>query len=243
MTPPLEESPQRLLASDVTAFERRVLEGALAKGPSPAASARMARALGVTVTSVGMAAAAKPLAAEALTSKATAATGTTVVWPWVSAGVVGLILAGAVVGSRAGRSQRESLAPSSSVTAPPSAAGPAIPAPPVVAVPPVRSAVPAQVGRTATAVGDLSDQVGFIDSAREAMTTGENRRALEILRRYQRRYPAGTFRPEALALEIEVLMKVGQQSEARALATRFLARPGGGLLARRVAEVAGLTEP
>ena len=91
--------------------------------------------------------------------------------------------------------------------------------------------------------GDLRDQVAFIDSARTAMSAGSSRRALETLRRYLDRYPAGSFRPEAVALEVEALMKLGREADARALAERFVAEHRGSLLARRVADVAGLTTP
>ena len=50
--------PERLLESDATDFERRVLDAALQKQPSSAASARMAKALGVTAATVGTATAA-----------------------------------------------------------------------------------------------------------------------------------------------------------------------------------------
>ena len=96
MSRPPADSPERLLASDATDFERRVLQAALRNGPSPAASARMARALGVTATAMGVAAATK----SAVAAKATVAAGTTTVWPWVSVGVLGLVVAGAVVGTR-----------------------------------------------------------------------------------------------------------------------------------------------
>ena len=100
MSRPPSDIPERLLTGDATDFERRVIDAALEKRPSAAASARMAKALGVTVTSIGTAAAAKALAADAAASKATAAAGASAVWPWVSVGVIGLLVAGAVVGAR-----------------------------------------------------------------------------------------------------------------------------------------------
>ena len=75
------------------------------------------------------------------------------------------------------------------------------------------------------------------------MSAGDHRRALKILRHYADRYPAGSFRPEASALKIEALMKLGREREARALAERFVTEQRGSLMARRVAEVAGLTPP
>ena len=104
-----------------------------------------------------------------------------------------------------------------------------------------RAMVASPRSRAATG-GDLGDQVAFIDSARAAMSGGGYQRALETLRRYQDKYPTGSFRPEANALKIEALMKLGREVEARALAERFVAEHRGSLLARRVADVAGLTQ-
>ena len=108
---------------------------------------------------------------------------------------------------------------------------------------PVRAVAQSPRSRTTTTAGDLGEQVAFIDSARAAVFAGEGRRALEILRRYQDRYATGSFRPEATAIKVEALMKLGRATEARALAERFVAEHRGTLLARRVADVAGLTVP
>jgi len=248
MSRPLGEAPaafERLLASDATDLERRVLEAARDSGPSAAASARMARALGVSAAAVGTAVAAKGLAADAVAVKATAVAGTTAVWPWISIAVIGLAVAGAVVGTRAGHRAPGPQAVPPAVTAPvwlPSSPSVEDRSTGAVTEPPSRAAAPAQRRRAAPAGGDLGDQVAFIDSARAAMSAGADRRALEILRRYQDRYPTGSFRPEAVALKVEALMKLGREAEARALAERFVAEHRGSLLARRVAEVAGLAE-
>ena len=242
---PPAASTDRLLASDATAFERRVLEAARASGPSAAASARMARALGVTAAAAGTVVAAKALAADAAAVKATVAVGTTAVWPWVSVGVLGLVVAGVVVATSAGRRAPEPQASPPAVSAP-------LPLPPApraeerptgaAAERAPRAVAPTQRHRATPAGSDLGDQVAFIDSARAAMSAGADRRALEILRRYLDRYSTGSFRPEAIALEVEALMKLGRETEARALAERFVAEHRGSLLARRVAEVAGLAQ-
>jgi outer membrane protein assembly factor BamD (BamD/ComL family) len=83
----------------------------------------------------------------------------------------------------------------------------------------------------------------LLDSAREAVSAGGGRRALEILRRYQDRYPTGSFRPEATAIKIEALLKLGRETEAHAMAEQFVAEHRGSLLSRRVAEIAGLPQP
>ena len=242
--------PDRLIAGDATDFERRVLDSALEKRPSAAASARMARALGVTVTSLGTAATAKALAAGA-TSKATSAGAATMVstaLPWLAVGVLGVVSGGAVVGVRA------------RYAAAPAAASP-VPAPviaPLVAPDPVAGALdpassgtrdsnlPASPGRTirrnavVATSGDLRDEIALLDSARAALSGGDGRRALEIVRRYEGRYASGTFRPEAGAIKIEALLKLGRDAEARDLARRFVAEHHGTLLAERVAELIAL---
>src|SRR3954468_754309 len=98
---PADQS-ERLLSSNASDFERRLLEAALQKRPSPAASARMARALGVSVVAAGAATTSASLAAGAAASNATTAA-TSVTWPWISAGVLGLVVAGAVVGTQVDR--------------------------------------------------------------------------------------------------------------------------------------------
>jgi hypothetical protein len=245
MTGPLGDPPERLLAGEATDFERRVLHAALQKKPPSAASARMARALGISAVAVGGVTAAKVLAAEAVASKVTAATGTAVFWPWVSAGVLGIVIAGAVVGTRA-----RDEAPQ---TAPPIAPALVAPSAPVrEPVPPAHTAVgradtaPAAASRqnrAATPPGDLGEQIAFIDSARAAVSAGANTRALEILRNYQNKYATGSFRPEATALKVEALMKLGREAEARALAERFVSEHRGSLLAARVAQIVGLENP
>ncbi|HLK93531.1 MAG TPA: hypothetical protein VKZ18_26810 [Polyangia bacterium] len=239
--------PGRLLDGEATDFERRMLDAVMEQRPSAASSARMARALGVTVTSIGTAAASKALAANAA-AKAGAATGASAVWHWISAGVLGLAVAGAVVGARTfgrHRARPESAVTAASPTAPPAAASPEMPAPPPAveathATPP--SATPARRHRDAV-TGDLRDEIAFVDAARDALSSGAAQRALELLRRYQERYPSGSFRPEATATRIEALVKLGRETEARALARRFVAEYRGSLLGARVAEMVGIAEP
>jgi hypothetical protein len=242
MSGPHFDPPERLLASDATDFERRVLETARENRPSPASSARMARALGLTAAAVGTAVAAEAVAAEAAATKATIAAGTSTIWPWISAGVLGLVVAGAVVGTRGRHAPEPKTAPPA-VTAPVARPPSAVDEPADVVVAPAPRVAASSPRVRAAAGGDLAEQVAFIDSARTAMSGGADRRALEILRRYLDKYPAGSFRPEAIALKIEALMKLGRESEARALAERFVAEHRGSLLARRVADVVGLSKP
>ena len=86
----------------------------------------------------------------------------------------------------------------------------------------------------------MQDQIALVDAARAAVSSGAGGRALEILRLYQEKYPGGSFRPEAAALKIEALARLGRTAEARALAERFVAEHAGSPLAKRVARVTGL---
>jgi hypothetical protein len=244
MSRPPADLPERLLQSDATDFERRVLEAALDRKPSSAASSRMAKALGVSAMTIGTATA-KTVAAGAAAAKVTATAGASVVWPWVSIGVLGLAVAGAVVGVRASHEAHERPAAPPRVTASPQPEpAPQAPTPPaeVVTAPPPRAVAASPRNRAPAAAADLADQVALIDSARAAMSAGAGARALEILRRYEGKYTSGSFRPEAAAIRIEALMKLGREAEARALAERFVAEHPGSLLARRVADVVGLEE-
>ncbi|HTU63581.1 MAG TPA: hypothetical protein VMF89_34195, partial [Polyangiales bacterium] len=62
-------------------------------------------------------------------------------------------------------------------------------------------------------------------------------RALEQLRQYQSKYAVGSFGPEAKALRIEALTKLGRTAEARSLAERFVAEHRGTPLADRVSRI------
>ena len=241
--------PERLIAGEATDFERRVIESALEQRPSAAASARMARALGVTVTTLGTAATAKAIAANALSKAPSAAASTaSTIWPWLSVGVVGLVVVGAVAGLRAHRATAPSLGSPATL---PSVTAPVSPVPSPRAAPQLESRPPsltsnaqkpARAGHAVTASSELREEIAMLDTARAALSAGNGRGALDIVRRYEAKYTSGSFRPEATAIKIEALLNVGREGEARNLARRFVADQRGTLLARRVAERVGLTE-
>ncbi len=242
------DSPERLLAGDATEFERRMMDALLEKRPSAAASARMARALGVSVTSIGTAAASKALAAKAGGSTMAAGTGASAAWAWISVGVVGLVTAGAVVGGRGWHARRPEPAPVPAARIAPAAPQPADVGPLAPSASATVDRTPMVAGpvhrdRLASRSGDLADEIALIDAAREALAAGAPQRALELLRRYQTRYALGNLRPEAAATTIEALVKLGRQAEARALATRFVAQHRGTLLAARVSRLVELSNP
>ncbi len=243
--------PPRLIAGEATEFERRVIDSALERRPSAAASARMARALGVTVTTLGTAATAKALAAETASkaSSGAVASTTSTLWPWISAGVVGLAVAGAVVGLRA---HHRTSPMTGSTVLPPAVTAPAspvpVPGPGAAALLDTPSSSlasaperPIHHGRAAAPGGDVREEIAVLDTARAALSAGDAHQALNIVRRYETKYAAGSFRPEASAIKIEALLKIGREAEARDLARRFVAEQRGTFLAKRVAELAGLT--
>jgi hypothetical protein len=240
MSRPTNDTPEPLLAEGATDFERRLLDAARREKPSATDSARMAKALGLAAGAVTLAApiaAADALAAKAAAAKVAATTaGATTVWPWVSVTLVGLAVAGAVMATRPSSPVPHPAPPSASVAAP--VRSPVTVPPPEA---PVDTVVPDQRRHTAPAT-DLSGQIALLDAARAAMAAGAGRRALETLRRYDERYPGGSFRPEVAALRVEALVKLGRDAEARVLAERFVAEHPGSLLAKRVAALASLAD-
>ncbi len=80
---------------------------------------------------------------------------------------------------------------------------------------------------------DLRAEIALLDAARAAAAAGDGARALTLLRRYDATFPAGTFRPESAALQIEALARLGQTDRARALGRAFIAaHPDSPLVAR-----------
>lgn len=249
--------PERLVSGDATDFERRLLDAALENRPSAAASARVARALGVSVTSIGTAAAAKALAAKTAGGGAVGSAAT--FWPWISAVTVGLAVGGSVVAVRARHTVRPDAAPVSApplVPAPPSAAPAAPDGEGTVGEPPGRVSEPTWAPRerasttpasrrrphAATIDGGLREQIALLDGARAALAAGSPQQALEVLHVYRERFPAGSFAPEATASTVEALVKLGRGPEARALAVRFVDEHRGTLLAKRVAGLVGMPQ-
>lgn len=231
------DSPERLLEGDASDFERRVLEQAQARGPSKELTQRMATALGVGVTTL----AAPPSDAAQVQVPPAGGSTSTLTWVWLSAAVITASVAG-VVGVHASKAVR-STTPAPRVEAK-VGAQPVTPMPDVMPAPPSGStALGSNVPVPARAAAELRGEIELVDGARAAVAQNASGRALQILGRYETRYPAGSFGPEATAVKVEALMHLGRTDEARALATRFVATHRGMLLADRVAAVAGLSRP
>jgi hypothetical protein len=104
-------------------------------------------------------------------------------------------------------------------------------------------APPSSRNRSTGSTADIQEQIALIDAARAAVAAGAGNRGLGLVRQYQSKYPRGSFRPEAAALKIEALTKLGRSAEARALAEGFAAEYGGGPLADRVSRLGGRAQP
>jgi len=215
--------PTRLTVVGATDLERSLLQAARRERPSPELTARMAAGLGIS-------------AAAAVTAAAPVAAAKTMLTGWIPAGVIAVAVAAGVVGVRMAtapdRAARASKPAAAQISPRQEEAAIAVPA--VVAGPEKR--IEKNRKRAAVApAGDLRDQIALIDAARSAVKSGLTERALVLLHRYDVSYPAGAFRPEALALRIEALGEGGRSAESKALAREFLARYPQSPLADRVA--------
>jgi hypothetical protein len=243
------ELPPPLRDVGATELERRLLHAAGREVPSRALAERMASGLCIALpaTDVTLASGAKvgaPAAPKAVVTSSSLV-------PWLSGAVLAAVVAAGYIATRPPRVP--AMAPAS--TAAPSSMpeeGARVVTTPVVELPPravdeagrsapLPSATPR--GRTNAVSGDVTEQIALIDAARDALAHGGAERALTTVRQYQSRFPKGAFRPEAAAIKIEALMKLGRTTEARSLAERFLVAHGPGPLAERVARLAGLRPP
>jgi len=247
------DPPERLREAGATDLERRLLGAASRERPSPELSARMAAGIGLSLPPV---VSGDPAVSGPETSAPHVATASSALVPWVTGAVVAAVVAGLFVASGSEPEPARAPAPAtrgSSVTAPivePPAIASASDVPGAVAPAPnpqPTTTSPTTPGpsraRSNAAENDLGEQIALMDSARSALARGSAERALALVRDYQARYSSGAFRPEAAAIRVEALVKLGRAAEARGAAERFIAGYGPGPLAERVARLAGLAEP
>lgn len=248
------EDPERLLEGGGSDLERCLIGAIAGERPSPELRDRMAQALGVPLAGAGLAAsvAASQAAATAKTVAGIGAgAGGMAPLAWISVGVVSLVLAGAIVGVGVWKHAPAKSLPAPVTPAPLPVQPPAQPEPdpsPVVEMPLNASAPLAQPRSRSAATArdlarDLRKQIALIDAARAAISASAGERALDLLRQYQEKYQGGTFAPEAAALKIEALAKLGRAAEARAGAERFRAQYGESPQTDRVLRAAGLAAP
>jgi hypothetical protein len=245
------ELPERLRDVGATDLERRLLHAASREQPSRALSERMAGAIGITLPATGSALGEVAQPGTQAASKTAAASGT--LGPWVAGALAAAVVAGAFVVTGPAKAPPT---PSRTAAAPSSTPG-AVPLPTPVSAPlaaewPRKAAdetAPSVAASSETQRGsgsvssDIAQQIALIDAARVALVGGSAEQALTGVRQYQTRYPKGAFRPEAAAIKIEALVKLGRSDEAKVLAERFLVAHGPSPLADRVARLAGLNRP
>jgi len=233
--------PQRLTASDSTPFESRLLNAARNESIPTEMKLRMSQGLNLGASALG---GAGTTAVLSLNTIALVVLGATAL----------LGLAGVVV-----KQGKETSSPPSVMTAPTPAhaaieeASAVQPAAPPEAEP-TKQALPAQAGarrqsRTSSndsptsptrgRDADLREEIALLDAARTALASGSPHKAMGFLGQYARRYPNGTFVPEALALRIEALTDAGDRASAHALARGFLKAHPSSPLAERVERLAG----
>lgn len=196
-----DRDPERLRVQGASDLEQRLLAAAAAEEPPPELTRRMARGLGPRPGDHGSG----------------------LLWPLVSAGVAALAVAGAVIAWSGTHRPATAGAPAPPVRTAAPAAAPA-PAP----APALEPAAPAPHARhrhlaAAPAAGDLRAEIALLDAARAAASRQDDARALALLQRYDASFPAGTFRPESTALQVEALAHLGRTERAQALGRSFIA--------------------
>jgi len=259
MSKKASELPERLRSAGAGEMEQRLLRAASNERPTRELSERMARGIGVTVPAVGAGAAAGLAAESAAAAAKTAVTSSSVV-PWVSGTLAAVLVVGGLVALRTstpsatsmptrpalGASASQASLATSTLALPravvaPRVDAPAQPSDETSARPAVVAS--AQRARGTTTANELASQIALVDAARAALASGRANSALSSVREYQAKYPSGTFRPEAAAVKIEALLKLGRKAEARALAERFATSYGPGPLAERVTRLVGIPQP
>ena len=244
--------PERLRKSGALELERRLLDAAAREEPPPELIQRMALTVGVAVPSAPSPGAPRPEAPlpDPVPAPNGAAAVPSSLLSWIAGSVAVLAIGGALVATRIGASdpatvsvattaapRTTAVSPSPSFASTPPQSADEVPAP--------RSqsqaiTAPARERLVRRSPADLGGQIALIDAARDAVSAGAGDRALQLLRQYQTSYPAGSFQPEASAIRIEALTKLGRNAEAKALAQRFVTKHKGSPLAERVARLSGI---
>lgn len=212
------KEPGRLTAKETTAFEYRLLDAGRRAGIPNEMSSRMSQGLGFGAKAAVAGGALVSLKAGGLIALSTVAI----------IGVAATLGGWFDGGEDAPRAVVMATEPAT--PAAPMIAGPQVLAPTPVA-PPSREPAPRRTD-------GVREELTILEQARAALAAGAADRALELLGRHDRRYPRGTFRPEAIVLRVEALARRGETEKARALANRFLAENPDSPLAERVGRFA-----
>jgi hypothetical protein len=241
--------PERLRSRGGTDLERRLLNAAAGEEPARELLDRMAGALGLPAAKIadGLAAP-KPSAAPPSTWMAARSTSLV---RWTLAGIGAVAVAGAAVVLRSPDGRRAPTTPAPALSLQSPATPPAQEPPEAPHATPVTAEAAPRVAPSAAPVrhrpeapaDEIAAQIALIDTARAALAAGAPDRALDVASQYLSRYAAGSFRPEAKALRIEALAKMGRTGEARALAQQFAAEHPGSPLTDRIGRAVGVSAP
>jgi hypothetical protein len=250
-----------------------LLEAASSERPADASLARTLGVLGVGVGVAGSASTAGAALTAASAGKASGvlALGTFAKWGLLAtavtaAGVTGkVMLAEPAAAPSAQRAPMVAVSPA--VVAAPTAlppvapsAAPAVPAPEIEPAAPAVEPAPTALARAVTPSAKstpkfavvaeapldaerLAEEVALVDQARGALARGDARAALLALDDYDARFTERRFVPEALYLRMESRLKLGQTTEARAIAERLVKRFPSSPHTGRARQVLGQTIP
>ena len=106
--------------------------------------------------------------------------------------------------------------------------------------PPSAEHRPEATAHAGSGAASLEDELKAVDEARAAFVEYNPSLALARVESYRRRFPAAHFMDEAEALEIQALVALGRNEEARTGAERFLAARPESPYAQRVRSAAGI---
>jgi hypothetical protein len=98
------------------------------------------------------------------------------------------------------------------------------PAAPATVPPPTPSPAVAPPRPVAARPAPVETEIALLLRARRALAAGDAARALAVLERHRRRWPAGELLQEREVLTIQALAAAGSRAEARQRADAFLAR-------------------
>jgi hypothetical protein len=96
-----------------------------------------------------------------------------------------------------------------------------------------------QSGARSASAPVLAAEVAMVDRGRAALQRGDGAGALQALAGYEAAFPKQQLSPEVLFLRMEALARMGNLSQARALAQRIVARGATGPQAMRARELLG----
>ncbi len=242
--------PQRLRGGDATNIERLLLDSAADDAPPPHARARTMSALGFPSAPASVHPVIPPPATTWSLAK----------WLLFGAGLtllalpvlllrrsapVAPTLPAAVVSTAPLGSASEPLeiearvAPSTEVPtlAVNASAAPPTTLPPVAAARPTPTASNAIASPSGSAMPDASSlraETVMLEKARRTLAADHNAEAKETLDLYDRSFPRGVLRPEAVVLRIQTLLAAGDRASAERVANDFVRTDPSGPYARRV---------